>query len=325
MRPNDTEESYDRRIRSLYVDSCRFLLPAASLANLGMTANARVLENSIRKMLSDPLAEVRQVGQEVKQMSLTETPTLVKYADPMPHLESARQVFSSHSTNNGLDADWCQLVDYDRDGETKLLAAVYYRFGDMPYETALQKVSTSSETERARMAEDLLKKLGRYDIPLRELEYASYTFDLVMDQGAYAEFKRHRMMTQTPQALTTRLGYTVPAQMNAAGFEEQYRLAMQNAMNLYEKLADWNPHVAAYVVPNGFNRRVLCTFNLREAYHFCQLRSAANAHYSIRRVALRMAEQIQKVHPLLGKFMHLPKDETWQSIEEDHFHNGDAV
>jgi thymidylate synthase ThyX len=325
MRPNETEESFDRRIRSQYVDSCRFLLPAASLANLGMTANARVLENSIRKMLSHPLAEVRQVGQEVKQMAQTETPTLVKYADALPHLESAQQAFGSRSGPDGVNGDWCQLVDYDHDGEVKLLAAVYYRFGDMPYESALQKVRSSSETERTNMAEDLLGKLSRYDIPLRELEYASYTFELVMDQGAYAEFKRHRMMTQTPQALTTRLGYSVPAQMSAAGFEADYHQAMQSAASLYEKLAEWNLHVASYVVLNGFNRRVLCTFNLREAYHFCQLRSAASAHYSIRRVALRMAEQIQMVHPLLGRYMHLPKDETWQSIEGENFAHGKNI
>ncbi|MFH2038319.1 MAG: FAD-dependent thymidylate synthase [Chloroflexota bacterium] len=323
MRPNENEASYDRRIRSQYVDSCRFLLPAASLANLGMTANARILENSIRKMLSHPLAEVRQVGQEVKQMALTETPTLVKYANPIPHLESARQAFGSQPAANKKEGDWCQLVDYDRDGETRLLAAIYYRFGDMPYEAALHKVRTSKGVERAQMAEDLLGKLSRYDIPLRELEYTNYTFDLVMDQGAYAEFKRHRMMTQTPQELTTRLGYCVPSQMREAGFENQYRQAMQISISMYEKLVDWNPHVASYIVPNGFNRRVLCTFNLREAYHFCQLRSAANAHYSIRRVALRMAEQIQMVHPLLGKYMHLPEDETWQSVETKHFSDGD--
>ena len=169
------------------------------------------------------------------------------------------------------------------------------------------------------MAEDLLGRLSRHDVPLRELEYSSYTFDLVMDQGAYAEFKRHRMMTQTPQALTTRLGYCMPSLVKEAGFEGPYSQAMEIAADTYEKLAQWNPHVASYVVPNGFNRRVLCTFNLREAYHFCQLRSAANAHYSIRRLALRMAEQIQQVHPLLSRYMHLPKDDTWQGIEQEHF------
>ncbi|RPI90090.1 MAG: FAD-dependent thymidylate synthase, partial [Chloroflexi bacterium] len=56
-RENEKDEAWDRRIRSKYVDVCRFILPAASLANVGMTANARVLENMIRKMLSHELLE----------------------------------------------------------------------------------------------------------------------------------------------------------------------------------------------------------------------------------------------------------------------------
>jgi thymidylate synthase ThyX len=91
---------------------------------------------------------------------------------------------------------------------------------------------------------------------------------------------------------------------------------MDAAAETYEKLADWNPHAAGYVVPNGFNRRVLFSMNLREAFAFCQLRAAANAHFSIRRVARRVAEEIQRVHPLLAKYMRLPEDETWQGIEE---------
>ncbi len=154
-------------------------------------------------------------------------------------------------------------------------------------------------------------KLGKYDIPLRELEYCTYTFDLVMDQGAYAEFKRHRMMTQTPQKLTTRLGYATPRLITEAGFGSQYEAAMELAAKMYEKLYQVNPNVAQYVVPNGFNRRVLAEFNLREAYAFCQLRSAANAHFSIRRVAQRMYEEMARVHPLLTKYMKL-HDETWK-------------
>jgi len=68
-RENEKDEAWDRRIRSKYVDVCRFILPAASLANVGMTANARVLENMIRKMLSHELAEVRQIGEKVKEVA----------------------------------------------------------------------------------------------------------------------------------------------------------------------------------------------------------------------------------------------------------------
>jgi thymidylate synthase ThyX len=154
---------------------------------------------------------------------------------------------------------------------------------------------------------------------LRELEHATYTFDLVMDQGAYAEFKRHRMMSQTPQNLTCRLGYAVPRRITESGFETEYRKAMEAASAAYEKLHAFNLLVAQYVVPNGFNRRVLATFNLREAYQFCQLRAATNAHFSIRRIAQKVAEEIKRAHPLLASFISVPENETWQSVEAGYF------
>jgi thymidylate synthase ThyX len=87
---------------------------------------------------------------------------------------------------------------------------------------------------------------------------------------------------------------------------------------MYEKLHEFNPAVAQYVVPNGFNRRVLAEFNLREAFAFCQLRSAANAHFSIRRVAQKIYEEMARVHPLLTKYMKL-QEETWQEVEKGYF------
>jgi thymidylate synthase ThyX len=61
------------------------------------------------------------------------------------------------------------------------------------------------------------------------------------------------------------------------------------------------------------------TLNLREVFHFCELRSAANAHFSVRRIALRLAELIAEVHPILARWMRLPDGVTWQSIESEYF------
>jgi thymidylate synthase ThyX len=318
-RDNESEEAYDRRIRSQYVDSCRFLLPAAANANLGMTANARVVEMFIRKALSHPLAEVRQIGEQVKQVAKAEAPTLVKYADAAPYLvETVKEIGNWKLEIGDSKSDWCHLVDYDKDGEKKILAAALYRFNETPFAAALAHVKSLKKTERAALAESLLKRLTRYDTPLRELEYAAYTFDLTMDQGAYAEFKRHRMMTQTPQRLTARLGYATPLLVTESGFGARYDSALESAAAMYEKLYEFNPNVAQYVVPNGFNRRVLAQFNLRQAFAFCQLRSAPNAHFSIRRMAQRMYEEISRVHPLLAKYIQLG-NETWQDVEKNYF------
>jgi len=213
-RENEKDDAYDRRIRSRYVDVCRFILPAASLANVGMTANGRVIENSIRKWLSSPLAEVREIGETVKQVAQGELPTLVKYAEAVNYVvETGKELEKWKSGLNNRESEienreldnWCTLVDYDKGGENKILAAALYRFGNISFAEALEKAQDASEREN--LAEALLGKLGYYDVPLRELEHCTYTFDLIMDQGAYAEFKRHRMMSQTPQRQTAALGY----------------------------------------------------------------------------------------------------------------------
>ncbi len=319
-REGESDEAYDRRIRSLYIDSCRFLLPAASLANLGMTANARVLEHAIVKMLSHPLVEVQTIGAELKQAVLAEVPTLCKYANPLPPAMGQESLFPGTEQLARLPAknDWCRLVHYDPDGENKVLAAALYHAGGMPYEADLETLRTAGPGQKMELARHMLGRLSDHEAPPRELEHTTYTFDLVLDQGGYGEFKRHRMMTQTPQPLTVRLGYALPRQVVEAGFELPYRSAMDAVIETYGRLFQWNPRVASYIVPNGFNRRVLFSMNLREAFAFCRLRSAANAHFSMRRVAQRLAAEIRAVHPLLAAYLSLP-NEPWQEIEARYF------
>jgi thymidylate synthase ThyX len=318
----ESEARWDRRVRSDYVDVCRFFLPAASLANVGMTLNARALEHAISKMLSHPLQEVQALGAEIKDVSKVEVPTLVKYADPLPYLINCRKSLEDvvgSIPNHSSSKEWCRLVSCREDGEERVLAAALYRFGELSYTQAIEYVCQLAKAERAALAERLLGNLGRHDIPLRELEYATYTFDVLLDQGAYFELKRHRMMTQTPQPLTTHQGYAMPKRLVRAGLEDLFRELMEAAAEAHEQLARFNPEVASYVVPNAYNRRVLIETNLRSAAHLVNLRTAENAHFSIRRIARRMAEQIQECTPLLGKYLRLPESETWQQIEENYF------
>ncbi len=320
-RDDERDEGWDGRIRSRYVDVARFLLPAAALANVGMTVNARALEHAIRKMLSHPIQEVREIGEAVKGTAQDEVPTLVKYADAVPYLQETEQDLaeSADAFPCEIGGDDLTLIDFDDEAELRVIAAVLYPAGGASFETVLQKVRGMSPDERNRIAEKLLGKMDRFDIPPRAFEHATYTFEAFLDQGAYFELKRHRIMTQTPQRLRADLGYAVPRLFADSEFDAPYRNAMDAASEAYAELHGWNPHVAAYLVPNGYRRRVLMTLNLREAYHFCELRSKPNAHFSIRRVALGMAEMIRAVHPLLGSGMRLPPGVMKDDIEKEYF------
>jgi len=140
-----------------------------------------------------------------------------------------------------------------------------------------------------------------------------------MDQGAFFEIKRHRMMTQTPQPLSTLIGYAVPSSIIKSGFEKKYHLAMLKAHQTYSQLAQENPDLASYIVPNAFNRRILLQSNLRSLDHLIALRAAPNAHFSVRRLAHRMAQEIFSVSDMAKYWVRDITVESWQDVENQFF------
>jgi len=315
----ENEKKYEGRIRSKWIDNCRYLLPTATLANVGMTANARVLEHAITKMLSHPLEEVRAIGAEVKRVAEIETPTLVKYANRSEYIAGQMQNSEGRRQDAETSREAVRLVDYDRDAAVKVVAACLYRAGGLDFEQALAQAHAMSATECQQVIEDALAQRGDFDVPLRELEHTTLTFDCVMDQGAYFDVKRHRVMTQTPQPLSVELGYAVPQVIVDAGFAAEYERAQHAAAQAYREIATEFPYEAAYVVPNAYNRRVLLTMNLRELFHFTQLRGAPNGHFAYRRIALKAYEIAKDVYPVFAPFMRCEKYPSSSGIEQEFF------
>ncbi|MCD6576550.1 MAG: FAD-dependent thymidylate synthase [Anaerolineaceae bacterium] len=320
---NESDRSYANRIHTCSADVCRYYLPTSSLANVGVTINARALEHALQKMLSHPLSEIRKIGEEIKIASLKKVPTLIKYAyrnDYLAKIEAditkqALKIVSSGTSNNA----WCECVDDDEDGELKILAALLYRFSDLSYQDAYAYISQQGKQKIKRIAETLLNNLGKHDIPAREMEYTQVGFDLIIDQGAYFELKRHRMMTQTVKPFSPQLGYAVPKSIRDAGLLKNFTTAMEMARETFQAIYEIHPHAAAYILPNAYNRRILIKMNLRTALHLIKLRSAPNAHFAMRRAAQGMAEVIRNKYPLFSPYFKIDTDETSQTLEKDFF------
>jgi len=149
-RSDESEAAWERRIRSDYVDVCRFLLPASSQANVGMTINARALEHALQKMLSHPLAEVQAMGTEIKQVSQKNVPTLVKYANAVPYWVKAAESFAKTSKfvkHSPTSNDWCQLVHYDQNAEKLVLAGLMVRNSNLSYQEAMDFLQTLNQNQ----------------------------------------------------------------------------------------------------------------------------------------------------------------------------------
>ncbi len=318
----ETPASWAQRIRTSYIDVCRFLLPAASLANVGVTINARALEHALQKMFTHPLHEVQQMGTEIREIAQAEVPTLVKYVSPAEHLHSAESVFQKLPLIESADKDPsanCELISWDADGENRLLAAALYRYQAITYAQALRQIQLLSQEQKSDLIKTILELPEKYDIPIRELEHINFTFDVLLDQGAYFELKRHRMMTQSPQALSPFWGYATPLWVAEAGLSEEYHQSMQRIKDAFPIFEAQLPGIGSYLIPNAFNRRVLLTLNLRSMFHLIKLRCAPSAHFSIRLITEKMLEKISEVYPTIGHYYKQYSCQSWQELETTYF------
>ncbi len=60
-------EAFERTLRARAFDVARYLLPLAANTSLGQIVNARTLETQVSRLLSHPLAEVRQLGERLRE------------------------------------------------------------------------------------------------------------------------------------------------------------------------------------------------------------------------------------------------------------------
>jgi len=310
--PRDNEQNekvYNVITKARVCDNTRYLLPTATLTNLGMTVNARQLEHAIVKLLSHPLEELEKIGERLKEESLKITPTLIKFANANEYLQKTEQELAVLAKYTLIDApasvNPVEIVDYDRAAENKLVASLLYRHSHEPYKQIYAKIKNMTAAQKEKIIDTALKYRSDYDQPLRELENIYYTFDILMDYGAFRDVQRHRMATQLNQKITVAHGYEIPEEIIQAGLEKDFRAVMDRAAELYNELAEEFPNEAQYVVPLAFRKRTLFTWNLRELHHFISLRSGSKGHISYRRVAQACWQKLSEIQPLLAKYIRV--------------------
>jgi thymidylate synthase ThyX len=308
--PKQTERGYHTACRAKALDLLRYLLPAGTLTNLGMTINGRALEHLLTKMLSHPLPEVQRLGAMIKEEALLIMPTLLKYAQVNPYMaetEIAMRTMADAllTRETPQDTACVNLIRAPEDAETQLVAAILYGYGRHAWSQILARARALSWTEKEQVIDAYLQRRGPHDQPLRALEHLSYTFEILIDYGAYRDIHRHRIATQTRQLPSPDHGYSIPEELQHYGFGEVFEASMARAAAVYKQVASEHPHLAHYILPLAYRCRVLITWNLREMYHFVQLRSAKQGHISYRRVAQDVYHTLARTHPLLATYMRV--------------------
>jgi thymidylate synthase ThyX len=200
-------EAYERTLKARAFDVARYLLPLATNTSLGQIVNARTLETQVSRLLSHPIAEVRELGQRLREAAtgpawnvhakagqefvakladpelvaeaanlltreVRTAPTLVKYAEPNEYLIKTRTAIEAMAIEllNGIPIAPSPVVDLVERTETlevELAATLIYWGSDYPYRQVRDLVASLPAARVNEIIECGLRHRGKYDEALR--------------------------------------------------------------------------------------------------------------------------------------------------------------
>ena len=301
------ETAYRATVRAHACDVLRSYLPAATLTNVGMFGVGQAFEYLISKLYSDGLSEAQALGGTIHHELEALIPSFVKRAQRNEYgiaLAASAKALAARLTAapKAPTSEPVTLIDYEAQGEEKVIAAILYSHAQQPLEQLRQVAATMSHGERENiLREEFAQRRHRRDKLRRAFENIYYTFDILGNLGLYRDLHRHRILTQERQDFTTVHGYDTPPEIEEAVFKRQFDECMKRAASLHDALYVDLPGEAQYAVPFAYKIRWYMKMNLREALHMCELRTMPQGHPDYRMICQEMWRKIQVVHPALAE------------------------
>jgi thymidylate synthase ThyX len=305
--PGDSDFVWRQTINAKACDAVRGMLPAASLSNLGIYGTGQAYEALLLRMRAHPLPEVRRYAQMMLEELRLVIPSFLKRVDRedrgvawsnyMAERRERTEAMAAHLLA-GAEPEprpLVTLVDYDPEGEDKILAAILYGASDLPEDQLAARVRTLAPEERFALLDAYVGERGnRRHKPGRAFERTGYRFDVLADYGAFRDLQRHRMLTIEWQPLSTSHGYDLPAPVVEAGVSDIFEQAMATSAELYDDLYESFPAHAGYAVALAYRIRFTMQMNAREAMHMIELRTTPQGHPAYRAVCLEMWRLIRE-------------------------------
>ncbi|TAH48475.1 MAG: thymidylate synthase [Chloroflexota bacterium] len=320
--------AYKSAVRAQACDLLRCFLPMATLTNVGVWGNGRALEYMLLNLLADPFAENRWLGRAGAHELDAVIGPFIKRADDekgkrlQEYLQGRRAVQRElekkylttdgerRATEDGRrmtnDVETkVTLTRYDADALDAVVAAILFGAGEWEKCAVMTRVKELSEIEKAEIVRAYVGTRGnRRHKPGRAFEHARYEFDLLINIGEFRDLQRHRVVTPDRQAYTTVHGFETNEQINAVPeIRDAYNVNMERADKLFRAIADEYPNEAQYLIPYGYRVRYNIELNLRELYHWCELRTTEQGHPDYRLTSQQMYYAVREVHPLLVEGM----------------------
>jgi thymidylate synthase ThyX len=320
--PQGTDDkTHLRSLEKIAFEDARFSLSLATYTNLGVTGNARAIEDSLTKLLSSKYPEARKRAEEIKREVRFSVPTLVKYANENRYIQETRhgleqisiKIFQDRAkdrdefTKTG-QAPTVKLLDWvgkntpnpEEVAIDKMIKAALFKHSGSAYGDIEKVIKQTNIENKLILLRKAVENLGKHDNPLNVFKLVGYEAEFVTSEACWHQLLRHRKINWITQEPGVSNGITMPPNVKQSGAEELLEEAAIRSESLYTKLMNENlPEVASYVVTNAHNRRIIGNFDLWELFHLINLRMSEGAQWDVKNVIKILSEEIYKHHPNL--------------------------
>ena len=310
------DTTHFRALEKIAFEDARYALNLSTFTNLGMTGNARAIEDSLSILLSNKYEEVRSRAEEIKQEVKFSVPTLVKYANENKYqvetrkaLEKSVSEYESLGENKNSSGPETNLLDWtgkDSDNPEfvaikKIVEATLFEHTNLSSNQIKNKLKNETE-HLLKVYEETINRIGKHDNPLNYLKLVKYEAEFTLSEANWHQLLRHRKINWIYKDPSVFNGVTIPPNIQDSNTVDLLLEATNKSELLYEKMINENLENAAhYVVTNAHNRKVFGSFDLWELYHLTNLRMSEGAQWDIKKLTTQLTEQIAKHHPSLVK------------------------
>ena len=222
--PPTPTSSTSRRSRPRRATRCAACCPRRRSRTSASTAPARRYEALLLRMRAHPLPEAQIYAQLMLEELRKVIPSFLSRVD-RPDRGGAWTAYLAKTRDDTADLvsrifagdepepppPIVTLLDWDPDGEDKVLAAICYPHTNLPEGQLLDRVRRLPADDRIALVHAYVgDRTNRRHKPGRAFERTDYRFDVLGDYGAFRDLQRHRMLTIEWQSLSPRHGYDVP-------------------------------------------------------------------------------------------------------------------
>lgn len=300
-----------RQRENLAKEDARYILPLATKTQMGLTMNARSLENLIRRLANSPLQEAHKLKLLILQKVTPIAPSLIKHTDPDNYLGQIDLNSVGFSGFLQQELPWvaeldlknrARLLTSHKNADDKVLAALIYTQGELSWQDNLDTVSHLPRMAKEQLWQQVFRGLQAWHKMPRAFETVDFEFELSMSEACWAQFKRHRQCT-----ILKKGGYPglviIPDAIKDIGHEELWQDLILQCTKLADMIPNKSAHIRDYLKLNATPCKIYAKMNLREIYHFVRLRSDEHAQWEIRQISHAIAAAVQKSAPNAARLL----------------------